>query len=72
MPGEPETAPVGVPEEVPDKLSPQVPIILDVLAAVGIATAGAEGYEADDVIGTLAATERTDPVLAESGDRDRM
>jgi len=72
VPGEPETAPVGVPEEVPDKLSPQVPIILDVLAAVGIATGGAEGYEADDVIGTLAATERTDPVLAVSGDRDLM
>ena len=27
---------------------------------------GAEGYEADDVIGTLAAAERTDPVLAVS------
>jgi 5'-3' exonuclease len=72
VPGEPETAPVGVPEEVPDKLSPQVPIILDVLAAAGIATGGAEGYEADDVIGTLAAGERTDPVLAVSGDRDLM
>jgi len=72
VPGEPDTAPVGVPEEVPDKLSPQVPIILDVLAAVGIATGGAEGYEADDVIGTLAAGERTDPVLAVSGDRDLM
>ena len=38
---------------MPDTLAPQVPIILEVLAAVGIATAGAEGYEADDVIGTL-------------------
>jgi 5'-3' exonuclease len=43
-----------------------------VLAAAGIATAGAEGYEADDVIGTLAATERRDPVLGVSGDRDLM
>jgi 5'-3' exonuclease len=72
VPGEPATAPIGVPEEVPDTLAPQVPIILDVLAAAGIATGGAEGYEADDVIGTLAATERTDPVLAVSGDRDLM
>jgi 5'-3' exonuclease len=72
VPGEPETAPAGVPEEVPDTLAPQVPIILEVLAAAGIATGGAEGYEADDVIGTLAATEADDPVLAVSGDRDLM
>ena len=72
VPGEPETAPAGVPEDVPDTLAPQVPIILDVLAAAGIATGGAEGYEADDVIGTLAARETKDPVLAVSGDRDLM
>jgi 5'-3' exonuclease len=72
VPGEPQTAPAGVPEEVPDTLAPQVPIILDVLAAAGIATGGAEGYEADDVIGTLAAGETKDPVLAVSGDRDIM
>jgi 5'-3' exonuclease len=65
-------APVGVPEEVPDTLAPQVPVLLDVLAAVGIARAGAEGHEADDVIGTLVAAERTDPVLVVSGDRDLM
>jgi 5'-3' exonuclease len=72
VPGEPDVAPAGLPEEVPDLLSPQVPVLLEVLAAAGIATGGAEGYEADDVIGTLAATERTDPVLAVSGDRDLM
>jgi len=57
-------------EEVPDTLSPQVPIILDVLAAVGIATAEAAGHEADDVIGTLTARERVAPVEAITGDRD--
>ncbi|MFD7656371.1 5'-3' exonuclease H3TH domain-containing protein [Actinosynnema sp. NPDC059797] len=57
-------------EEVPDALTPQVPIILDVLDAVGIATAEAEGYEADDVIGTLTARETTDPVEVITGDRD--
>lgn len=65
-------APVGVPEEVPDTLAPQVPILLEVLAAAGIATAGAQGHEADDVIGTLSAAERADPVLIVSGDRDLM
>ncbi len=39
-------------EEIPDDLSPQVPIIEDVLDALGIARVGVAGYEADDVIGT--------------------
>ena len=57
-------------ELVPDELSPQVPILLEVLAAIGIATAGAPGFEADDVIGTIAATERDGPVEVVTGDRD--
>ncbi len=57
-------------EQVPDTLSPQVPLILELLAAAGLATAGAQGYEADDVIGALAAAERRDPVEVVSGDRD--
>jgi 5'-3' exonuclease len=57
-------------EEVPDTLTPQVPIIRDVLAAFGIATAEAQGYEADDVIGTLTATETRAPVEVITGDRD--
>jgi len=68
----PDTAPAGIPEEVPDTLAPQVPIILEVLAAAGIATGGAVGCEADDVIGTLAHREAVDPVLGVSGDRDLM
>ena len=59
-------------EEVPDDLSPQVEMILEILDAYGIATAGAEGYEADDVLGTLAAAERLDPVVVVSGDRDLL
>jgi 5'-3' exonuclease len=69
------SAPVGgagPAEAVPDTLSPQVPIILQVLAAAGLATGGAEGYEADDVIGTLAAREADDPVEVVSGDRDLL
>ncbi len=57
-------------EEVPDTLTPQVPVILDRLDAVGLATAEASGYEADDVIGTLVHREATDPVEVISGDRD--
>ena len=57
-------------EVVPDELSPQVPILLDTLAAIGITVAGAVGFEADDVIGTLAAAEATDPVEVVTGDRD--
>ena len=41
-------------EEAPDPLEAQVPVILDVLDALGLAVVGADGYEADDVIGTLA------------------
>ncbi|MGN6415313.1 5'-3' exonuclease [Flexivirga sp.] len=41
-------------EESPEALTPQVPVIVDVLAAIGIARLGVDGYEADDVIGTLA------------------
>lgn len=59
-------------EEVPDDLSPQVEMILEVLDAFGIATAGAEGFEADDVLGTLAAAEARDPVVVVSGDRDLL
>ena len=49
-----------------------MPLILEVLDAAGIATGGAAGYEADDVIGTLCARERTDPVEVVSGDRDLL
>src|SRR3712207_9156086 len=62
-------APDGSEEIVPDELSPQVPVLVDVLAAAGIARVGAPGYEADDVIGTLA-TRAGRPVDVVTGDRD--
>ncbi len=69
-----EPEPQGQPdiEEVPDELTPQIDMILELLDAFGIPTAGAEGFEADDVLGTLAARERTDPVVVVSGDRDLL
>ena len=56
-------------EEVPAALAAQVPVIEEVLAALGVAVAAAPGYEADDVIGTLAAR-ATGPVEIATGDRD--
>ncbi|MEO7236331.1 MAG: 5'-3' exonuclease [Lapillicoccus sp.] len=58
-------------EAVPDDLSPQVPVIVQALAALGIPRLGSDGYEADDVIGTLATTHRgVRPVDVVTGDRD--
>ena len=59
----------GNEEQTPPLLIPQVPIINDVLAATGLAVAGAKGYEADDVIATLA-VRATAPVDVITGDRD--
>ena len=56
-------------EEVPDPLEAQVPVIVEVLGAYGLAIVGADGYEADDVIGTLA-TGAGMPVDVVTGDRD--
>lgn len=61
-----------VAEESPEALSPQVPVIVEALRALGIPRVGAAGFEADDVIGTLttryaAAGHSVDIV---TGDRD--
>ncbi len=61
----------GGDEAIPDALVPQIPVLLNVLAALGLATAGAEGFEADDVIATLAARD-TDACEVVTGDRDLM
>jgi len=59
-------------EVVPDLLVPQVPVLLAVLKAAGLTAVGSDGFEADDVIATLAA--RYDAlgcnVDVVSGDRD--
>ena len=60
-----------VEEEVPDALTPQVPVIEAVLAAIGIARVGAAGCEADDVIGTLATRAPSGTAVdIVTGDRD--
>src|SRR3978361_570534 len=56
-------------EVVPDPLEQQIPLIVAALNAFGIAIVGADHYEADDVIGTLA-TDAGMPVDIVTGDRD--
>lgn len=56
-------------EEVPHPLEVQIPVIVAVLEALGIAVVGAPEAEADDVIGTLA-TDAGMPVEIVTGDRD--
>ena len=55
-------------EDTPDDLAPQVPAILQALDALGICSLGVDGTEADDVIGTIAAT--GGPYDVVTGDRD--
>lgn len=65
--------PDGVAELVPPDLVVQVPLIVELLAAAGIARVGAPGFEADDVIATLATravADGTGPVDVVTGDRD--
>ena len=56
-------------EEAPDLLLPQVDVIVDVLAALGVTRVGAPGFEADDVMATLT-VRSSDPVDVVTGDRD--
>lgn len=60
-----------VQEVSPEDLTPQVPLIVDALQALGIARVGSDGYEADDVIGTLTHRARgRQSVDVVTGDRD--
>jgi 5'-3' exonuclease len=56
-------------ETVPPGLTAQIPLIREVLRLAGIAVVGAPEHEADDVIGTYAAT-ADGPVDVVTGDRD--
>jgi 5'-3' exonuclease len=56
-------------EDVPDLLTPQIPVIREMLGALGVPVIGAAHHEADDVIGTLASHSAI-PVDIVTGDRD--
>jgi 5'-3' exonuclease len=57
-------------EETPDTLGPQIGAIYRLLDAWGVAVVGVDGYEADDIIATLART--YEDVVVVSGDRDMV
>lgn len=59
-------------EEMPDDLSPQFPVIADMLEAMGIPVVLKPGYEADDIIATLAreAEAKGTDVRIVTGDKD--
>lgn len=58
-------------EQIPPALAAQVPLLLEVLGALGLSCTGAAGFEADDVIATIA-TGDPGPVEVVTGDRDLM
>ena len=59
---------------MPDELRSQVPLVRDLVAALGLPLLEAPGYEADDVIGTIAEQARSAgwEVLILSGDLDML
>ena len=59
----------GNEEEEPETLTPQIPILLDLLDEFGIPLVGADDYEADDVMATFAVREKG-PIRIVTGDRD--
>lgn len=56
-------------EEEPETLTPQIPILLDLIDAFGIPMVGVDDYEADDVMATFAVREKG-PIRVVTGDRD--
>ena len=56
-------------EEEPDTLFPQIPILLDLLEALGFPMLGVDDYEADDLMATFAVNQ-PGPVRIVTGDRD--
>ena len=56
-------------EAAPDSLAEQAEAIGEIVIAMGLARPGASGFEADDIIATLAASGRRSTIVV-SGDRD--
>lgn len=64
----------GTRKGMPDELKQQVPILKELLKAMGVLTIEQAGYEADDILGTLARRGERDgmAVTLVSGDRDLL
>mgnify|MGYP002108245303 FL=1 len=59
---------------MPEELAQQMPVLKELLADLGYRTVTAEGWEADDILGTLAAAcaARKDDCFLATGDRDSL
>lgn len=59
---------------MPEELAQQMPVLKELLADLGYRTIAAEGWEADDLLGTLAAAcaARRDDCFLATGDRDSL
>ncbi len=59
---------------MPAELAQQLPVLKELLAALGYKMATCEGYEADDILGTLSAAcaARGDECVLATGDRDSL
>ena len=64
----------GTRKPMPEELKEQVPLIKEILAAMGVPVMTMAGYEADDILGTLAKRSASDGVEVSivSGDRDLL
>ncbi|MBE3551761.1 MAG: DNA polymerase I [Kyrpidia tusciae] len=64
----------GTREKTPDELSEQFPMAREMLGAMGIPVLEAEGYEADDLIGTMSREAEADgvQVVVLTGDKDLL
>lgn len=64
----------GTRKAMPEELREQIPVMKEVLHAMQIVTVEKEGYEADDILGTLAKEAETSgvEVALVSGDRDLL
>ena len=59
---------------MPQELAQQMPVLKELLGYLGFAMVSLEGYEADDILGTLsaAAAQRGDACFLATGDRDSL
>lgn len=64
----------GTRKGMPQELADQMPILKEILAALGFVMVSCEGWEADDILGTLAlaCTQRGDVCRIATGDKDSL
>lgn len=61
----------GTRKPMPDELRPQIPLLKDLLALMNVKTMEKEGFEADDIIGTIAKSTSVKTYIF-TGDKDSL